>query len=159
MSRLPRARECGNCQACCQRMGVDEIGKPAKSRCEHQRPERGCGVYAVRPGSCATYRCAWLAGAFGLERHRPDRLGLMLDQAADPHVALHLTRAAGDRWLIARELWPGASCSGEAARVLTVLATQGLILLDRWGGSTERNLRGPEDLVRAAQAAAGEVSA
>jgi len=156
--KLPRARECGKCVSCCVALGVDEIAKPPKQRCEHLKPQGGCGVYAVRPGSCADYRCAWLAGAFGLERHRPDRLGLMFDQA-DSEASRKLAAVAGNAWLIARELWPGAAASGEAARVLAALATQGLILLDRWGGSTHRNLRGPEELVRAAQAALGEVPA
>ncbi len=158
MSRLPRARECGACTACCTLLGVDEIAKPAKQRCEHLKPRGGCGVYAVRPGSCADYRCAWLAGVIRLERHRPDRLGLMFDQA-DSEASRKLAGVAGDAWLIARELWPGAAASGEAARVLAALATQGLILLDRWNGRTQGNLRGPEELVRAAQAARGEVPA
>ena len=157
MTRLPKARACGNCTCCCTRLAVDEIGKPAKHRCEHLR-EGGCRVYAVRPGSCAEYRCLWLTGsaALPLAAHRPDRLGLMFDQAAEPHVALRLTQAAGDRWLIARELWPGAAGVGEAARVLESLATQGLILMDFWDGRPTGNLRGPRDLVRRAQAAAGE---
>jgi Fe-S-cluster containining protein len=57
---------------------VDELAKLGGERCMHQTEGAGCALYAVRPGICRAYRCAWLRGAFE-DVDRPDRLGAVLD--------------------------------------------------------------------------------
>lgn len=74
-------RTCGECQACCTSLAVDELRKPPGKTCEHLC-EKGCGVYELRPQSCAGFYCLWLESS---EDHpvfpewmRPDRSGVML---------------------------------------------------------------------------------
>ncbi len=73
-----KLRECGGCQACCEAIGVDELGKDAGERCKFQCGT-GCREYESRPQSCRAYNCAWRLGFIdGLER-RPDKLGVVFD--------------------------------------------------------------------------------
>jgi hypothetical protein len=37
-------RPCDGCTACCNLVGVAELGKPERCNCEHQI-EQGCSVY------------------------------------------------------------------------------------------------------------------
>src|SRR5688572_864498 len=71
-------RDCGECTACCDVIGVSELGKPYYARCQHLAGN--CSIYHARPDTCRKYRCAWHRGFLGesLER-RPDRCGLLLD--------------------------------------------------------------------------------
>ena len=46
--RIAAMRECGDCQACCELVGVQELGKPYASRCAHQC-STGCAIYALVP--------------------------------------------------------------------------------------------------------------
>jgi hypothetical protein len=77
----PAGNQCGECTACCDVLGIEELGKPFYSRCKHLAGG-GCGIYQDpnRPVACGTFRCAWHAGILGdgIDR-RPDRCGLMFD--------------------------------------------------------------------------------
>lgn len=76
--RRAASRFCGTCSHCCTILRVDPLGKAAGVDCEHQRGERGCGIYETRPPICRAYRCLWLQG--GLEDdERPDRTGGIVD--------------------------------------------------------------------------------
>lgn len=103
-------RECGACNACCTVLAVTELAKGQHQRCAHLAPagERGCAIYADRPGGCHGYRCAWLDGAFGGRPHRPDRLGVIVD-------------TAGARAINVREVWPGAFSRKAVRRGLPLL--------------------------------------
>lgn len=68
-------RQCGDCQACCTAVGVNELGKPSNFKCEHQF-EKGCKVYGKHPESCKTYKCIWLEGELDFA-DRPDQLGVV----------------------------------------------------------------------------------
>ncbi len=101
------SRECGACSACCHRLGVPEIEKPAQTLCPHLH-EKGfsCTIYAQRPHSCAVYACSWLRG-MGDDEDRPDKSGVLVDR--------QFTRFG--HVLVARSLTPDADKSpkGRAA--------------------------------------------
>ena len=99
-------RSCGECDACCTTLQVDELSKAAGTPCAMLKrllPQggHGCSIWKdpARPGICGSFVCEWLAG-FG-ENHadRPDRLGLILRMghategplAAEPFALVHET--------------------------------------------------------------------
>ena len=76
--RIARAtkRVCGDCQMCCEILGVPDVRKPSHTRCQHQGTG-GCEIYGVRPVACREFACMWREG-FGTEFMRPDLCGFML---------------------------------------------------------------------------------
>ena len=97
-------RSCGECDACCTTLQVDELAKAAHTPCallKRLQPNggSGCSIWKdpTRPSICHTFVCEWLAG-FG-ENHadRPDRLGLILRMghategplASEPFALVH----------------------------------------------------------------------
>jgi hypothetical protein len=82
-------RDCGECTACCDVMGVEELGKPYYARCSHLGDD--CGIYESRPASCARFRCAWHLGLLGdsIDR-RPDKSGLLFDIQSWQERGTHL---------------------------------------------------------------------
>lgn len=115
----PGKRRCGDCTACCHSMAITELDKPEWASCPNQRTPgltgRGCGSYHDRPASCRVFACLWLQG-FSLtrEEHRPDRCGVMLAATDNPRVVQ------------ARELWPGATTSGDGLALVTALRRAGV---------------------------------
>jgi hypothetical protein len=143
-------RKCGMCRACCTTMDVAELRKPGNVTCEHVC-ESGCGIYDTRPGGCRLYNCAWLQGLL-TEEQRPDRLGLELHP--DPSSRLHAI--AKGRFLIANEVWSGASQAEPAANALKLLSATGWLVYVRQmppylPGQMGRSLIGPAELVVQAQ--------
>lgn len=150
-------RACGDCQACCVVLGVrgelrsEEFVKQPHHTCPHQARSRGggCAVYDERPGTCRSYRCSWLGG-LGKARHRPDRLGVVLDQPAPPREVLAAAggatstpereaaraalQAAAGR-IVAREVRPGAFHAPRAKALLESLKRSGFrVELVPWRG-------------------------
>lgn len=72
-------RVCGDCQACCTLMPVEEIGKPGLTRCKHQKSALGCKIYPNRPHSCRIWSCAWLTDRETVDLPRPDRSRYVVD--------------------------------------------------------------------------------
>ena len=70
--------KCGSCQVCCEVLRIDEISKPAHSRCTNQ-VKTGCKIYESRPNSCKVYQCEWLKNGEP-EDNRPDRLGILFSE-------------------------------------------------------------------------------
>lgn len=70
-------RICGSCNACCNAVGVEELGKPYYTNCEHQGSSKGCAIHGSHPASCKRYQCLWLTGNFKWE-DRPDMLGAVI---------------------------------------------------------------------------------
>ena len=68
--------KCGDCQVCCEVMGVTEIEKPQLTKCRHQCAT-GCSIYKSRPKSCAHIKCEWLLGDLPVE-YRPDNSGVFI---------------------------------------------------------------------------------
>lgn len=69
---------CGDCTACCDAIGVEELGKPYSCECEHQS-KSGCAIYGKHPASCKGFNCFWTTGVFSdLAELRPDQCGYIL---------------------------------------------------------------------------------
>lgn len=81
------ARDCGSCTACCHSLVIEELAKPAFSKCAHDCGG-GCGVYESRPQSCRDFRCLWLDGHLE-ENDRPDKLGVIFTTTHDEQVGVH----------------------------------------------------------------------
>lgn len=77
-------RMCGGCQLCCRLLPVhlDDQYKPAGTRCRHLRYGKGCNIHAVRPISCRTWSCRWLADPDTTGMPRPDRCHYVIDMMA-----------------------------------------------------------------------------
>jgi hypothetical protein len=97
MNDPPQAqRTCGRCTACCEIVGVAELGKPYYQPCKDCLPKQGCAIYAERPKGCRQFECAWLQGY--LSRNlRPDTCGVMVSASDDDPRQLELY-----------EVWPDA---------------------------------------------------
>ena len=108
--KAPPTNDCGGCTACCDVIGVPQLGKPYYARCYHQAPA-GCGVYESRPDDCRKYRCAWHLGVLG-ERtdRRPDQCGV-----------LFTIEAKGNCYVEVYELSPGAATTDKARYLLDIL--------------------------------------
>lgn len=79
-------RQCGSCTLCCKLVPVEELGKKAGHRCQHQRSGKGCSIYASRPWSCREWSCMWLVGTEDggpLDLRRPDHVGYVIDVVPD----------------------------------------------------------------------------
>lgn len=96
--KLAEGRDCGTCQACCELMGVRELGKPYATRCQHQCSS-GCAIYEARPYGCRVFECLWRMMPDMPLDMRPDKSGIMLyaDRASAGGKALYLC-----------EVWPDA---------------------------------------------------
>ena len=92
-----KRNECGECDCCCDVVGVGELNKPINTRCEHMNG-KGCAIYAKRPRECQVYRCEWLMGGWP-DALRPDRLGVILNGQKNPtdgcEVIAYQTRPGG----------------------------------------------------------------
>jgi hypothetical protein len=78
-------RQCGDCTLCCKLLPVSRIGKPANTRCVHQRHGR-CKAYAslwsVSP-DCKLWSCRWLTKDGTNAMSRPDRSHYVIDIMPD----------------------------------------------------------------------------
>jgi hypothetical protein len=78
-------RHCGGCTLCCKLLPVEDLKKPALTRCQHQF-HKGCRIYADlarRAPSCHFWQCRWLADPSTAELHRPDRTHYVIDIVPD----------------------------------------------------------------------------
>lgn len=99
MMNIADSRACGECTACCELMGVKELGKPYSVKCQHQCAA-GCAIYNSRPPSCHHFSCMWkFVPDFGPEL-RPDVCGIMLH----PDLSLDGKGKA----MFVSEVWPNA---------------------------------------------------
>lgn len=73
-------RKCGDCQLCCKLLPVQELGKPANQKCQHQKFGVGCAIYQRCPRSCRLWSCQWLMGGEHTDTlRRPDRGRYVID--------------------------------------------------------------------------------
>jgi hypothetical protein len=93
-------RDCDECQACCNLVGVEQLGKPFATNCEHQC-SAGCGIYQNRPGVCRVFSCGWKLRPDMPPELRPEKCGLVLA------VEESITIANGFDFYV-YEVWPGA---------------------------------------------------
>jgi hypothetical protein len=133
------ARTCSSCTLCCRLVPVKEIGLPSFTPCPHLRPmptaQPGCGIYPRRPFSCRQWSCLWLKNLSWNDELRPERCGVVFDEAPD------IIRVAGREypcmqgWVrpgLAEDFWRHQPIQ---AVVLTAL-DQGLGMLFRRGPRT-----------------------
>lgn len=152
----PERRSCGDCTACCEHLGVDELEKPAGQRCEHQRPAGdarrfgGCRIYDTRPGSCRSYACLWALGVGGRE-DRPDKSGVICEQEVS------FTNKWGKQSVLIRELRPDAARWGPFAKLVAqkVLGAPGggTVVVRKPDGGIRFTTTDPAARTRAAEAA------
>jgi len=135
-------RTCGRCTACCTVLSVEEIGKLHGVPCHHVSRD-GCSIYGSRPGACRGFACLWLLG-FGVERHRPDRSGVLLEAQ---HSLLGET-------VVVRELAPRSLQRDKGAHLMRELRRSGLGLYVKHHDGRV-SIEGPQDFVnRGAEIAA-----
>lgn len=75
-------RECGECNACCDVLGIDtpELQKNPGALCPHCT-NAGCAIYETRFPVCRSYFCVWRRIAALPDDARPDRLGVFMHLA------------------------------------------------------------------------------
>ena len=113
---LVEGRDCGECKACCEVLGIDTCGSDDPLRavgkgrvdlvkgegplCEHWQGGVGCGVYYKRPIQCEAFYCLWMVTDAWPEEYRPDRLGIIwttqLKPGKLPYVGADTYNAAFD---------------------------------------------------------------
>lgn len=71
-------RTCGECTVCCVELEIHdpELTKADEVACPHMLAG-GCGIYASRPGTCASWFCGWRLLNMG-EGLRPDRSNVLM---------------------------------------------------------------------------------
>ena len=74
-------RECGDCTLCCTLLAVEELGKKARSACEHESCSK-CSIYETRPQSCRDFECLWLKGVVP-ESVKPNKCHVVLSATLD----------------------------------------------------------------------------
>lgn len=126
--RETQTRRCGECDACCTVLRVDELAKLGGQPCPHLATKTsGCGIHATRPAICRGYRCLWLDGALD-DDDRPDRLGAILDvvtPAETSRLRIHeLSPGAYERSARLREI------AGRYREVMPVHVSGGEDMLD-----------------------------
>lgn len=110
-------RECNECAACCEFLGLEAFDKPPKQKCPHQldqaraQPEfrlgllKGCcTIHTTKPDSCKKFACGWLAG-MGRNADRPDKLGLMPVLWEEGHTLVIYETKPGAWFSEAGKLW------------------------------------------------------
>ncbi len=126
---LVASRDCGECSACCELEGVDELAKAPLTRCSRQRDGGGCDAYAIRPPACIAFRCLWHHGLLE-DDGRPDRLGVMLDGFSLDDQAAGTSKPG----ILAKEVAPNGFERAESTLRWLVARTGQPILLRRYDG-------------------------
>lgn len=124
---LQSNRSCGECDACCVWLDVEDegIAHTRGVRCPRLGDDGKCQSYDERPRTCRDFECLWLVG-FGGEEDRPDRLG----------VILHLMPpTSGVVVVAANEIRPGAVDEKRAAETIKEIAWQAPVITVRLDGS------------------------
>lgn len=151
-------RQCGNCTACCTVIGVSALHKPAGQTCDHcvvhktTRKDPGCLIYDNRPKECQDYHCLWVLG-MGKPKHRPDRIGAILDAALNSQQAV-VVRAIEERYqmptLVAREVFHGGFRREDTQKMLATIAQRAVVILiyaEPEKGPARRSIIGPREVM------------
>lgn len=140
--RMDATRECGDCEACCWAMAIDEREAPMFSKCRDQRSQvdgerPGCSAYEDRPIQCQRYRCEWLVGmtyhGIPAASLRPDKAGIMLNWWDHPYLG---------KLLVATEVCAGGLDKPIAGYILDSIQHMLLVLVV---GQRGLRLLGPPD--------------
>lgn len=140
--KLPMAqsvRACDGCTACCSVFGVEEINKPAWEKCTHLN-ERGCSIYATRPGHCHGFYCMWQYGV-GSSFERPDKLGVIFAQTNGK------TDFTGEVEIQAYEIIPLAFNKLDVIKLAKTFSERGKLVIGHCFGGKEFRFVGPPDKI------------
>lgn len=74
--------ECGNCQACCILLDIEETDSSHNSLCKYQCDE-GCSIYGKHPKECQLFNCCWKQMEKVGIALRPDICGVMFEKWTD----------------------------------------------------------------------------
>lgn len=128
-------RKCGSCTLCCKLVPTAEIGKPANTRCKHQRHSKGCAIYAQRPWSCQVWNCRWLLEDDTADQRRPDLSHIVIDVMPD-FVTLQYTDRPPRKIPVLQcwvdPLYPDAHRAPEFRAYLLRQGAQGLAAIIRY---------------------------
>lgn len=116
------ARACDGCTACCELLEIEELSKPAFTRCQYQG-EGKCTNYKDRPSSCADWDCLWLHG-YMPDRFSPQRCGVMFTPQR-----IGASKSFGMQIVGARELSRSSSKIKSGARAIQWLVSRGVSVL------------------------------
>lgn len=129
---------CGECRACCEALGVMELGKPYWRACQYQC-ETGCAIYPARPKSCWSFYCSYLMGDTPADpEYHPDNLGLLICLDTGHTVANEIVGVVLDVW----EIRHGALAANQWVEQLakSIAARHGCITVFFWPfGQIPRN--------------------
>jgi Fe-S-cluster containining protein len=90
-------------------MPVSELGKPALTRCQHQRTGKGCAIYDRRPRSCRLWDCLWLSDPEATaELSRPDRSHYVIDILPDYVTSVNNETGERKNWSVL-QIWISAA--------------------------------------------------
>lgn len=131
-------RSCGECTACCTAVAVEELKKPIWVTCQHVAPS-GCSIYAERPESCRAFECLWRSGWFGIDRHRPDKFGVIMEFQENDRLGCLMLKA----W----EVRSGALDAPAVRYALERMARRMLIWIFPFEEKKRRQAMGPEDVL------------
>lgn len=140
--KLPMAksvRPCDGCTACCSVFGVEEINKPAWEKCTHLN-DRGCSIYATRPGHCHGFYCMYQYGV-GTVAERPDKLGVIFSQTNGK------TDFTGEVEIQAYEIIPLAFNKPDVVRLAKTFGDRGKLVIGHCFGGKEFRFVGPPDKI------------
>ena len=96
MRAVPRVRQCGSCNLCCDVLEVTAVAKPVNELCKHWAVGEGCTIYDNRPEMCRSFRCAWLQGHLGDEWY-PETARMVVHFSQDA-INVQVDPDYSDRW-------------------------------------------------------------
>lgn len=75
-------QECGNCTMCCWLIEIKAKNSPPLQYCISCNPCKGCKDYENRPAECGGYQCSWSLDDNAHESLRPDKCGVLFENAS-----------------------------------------------------------------------------
>lgn len=98
-AKRPDLKVCGDCTLCCKVYDVDDLEKKAGKRCDHVRPEGGCGVWGLHPKTCQDFKCLWLRHDDMKVMWRPDICGFVMRiEPNTNNLAIDVDQDRHDAW-------------------------------------------------------------
>lgn len=92
-------RECGSCSLCCKVLDVPAVYKPAGQWCKHFAAGAGCEIHQLRPKSCRTFECMWLAEDWLGDEWKPSTSKFVLTKEYELDcIAVHVDPKAPNSW-------------------------------------------------------------
>ncbi len=134
-SDIVPGRSCADCTLCCKVLGIPELAKPRGVVCGQCDWNKGCKIYAGRPGSCRDFDCSYLLSPALGEEWKPTTAHLVLGYMAREDIILiftdpdHVGAWRREPYLARIKKWAGMTDKGyvliwEAKRALALVGAQ-----------------------------------